>query len=73
MENKNTHFEVVREYIDKWGNVDDYFIIDSFADYESALAFAKEQEAIQGRQISVWEVENDTLDIVDSWVIKAAE
>ena len=68
--NRSTHFEVVREFVDKWHNVDDYEIIDSFNDYKPALASAKEQEVIQGRQISVWEVENNTLDLVNSWVIK---
>lgn len=72
-EKRNTHFEIVREYIDKFGNVDDYHIIDSFDDYESALESAGKQEAVQGRQISVWEVEDESLDLVNSWVIKTAE
>lgn len=69
--NKNTNFEVVREYIDKEGNVHDFDFIDSFDDYESALKFARKQEVIQGRQIAIWETSDvNYLDVVNSWVIK---
>lgn len=70
--NKSTHFEVVREYIDKEGNVDDFVVLDSFDDYESALEFARKQEVLQGRQITIWETDN-AFDVVNSWVIKTAE
>lgn len=70
MEKKNTFFEVVRLILDDENEVFDSETIESFEDYNTALAFAKSQE-IKGNneQIAIWETEKDTFECVDSWVI----
>lgn len=66
----NVIYEVVREFIDKDGNVDDYHIISSFVNYTKALEMANDAEVWKGNQISIWESDEETLDLINSWIIK---
>lgn len=70
MGNKHTYFEVVRETIDEFANVEDFYTLDSFQSYASALEYAKKQNAEKGEQITIWENDADTLEGLNSWVIK---
>lgn len=65
----NVIYEVVREFLDKDGNVDDFFFISaSFSDYTFALVEANKTEVWKGNQISIWELMDG--DLLNSWLIK---
>jgi len=66
----NVIYEVVREFIDKDGNVDDFVVLDGSVDYTKALEIANQTEVFKGEQISIWETDEETLDLLNSWLIK---
>ena len=66
----NVIYEVVREWIDVDGNMEDFEVIKQFIDYTSALTEANNTDARKGEQISIWETDKETLDVLNSWIIK---
>ena len=65
----NVTYRVIREFIDKDGNIDDFFFISaSFSDYTFALVEANKAEVWKGNQISIWELLDG--DLLNSWLIK---
>lgn len=66
----NVIYEVVREFIDKDGNMDDFEVLSSgLNDYSKALDAANKAEVWKGNQISIWETDEKTLDLLNSWLI----
>lgn len=66
----NVIYEVVREWIDVDGNMEDFEVLKQFTDYTSALTEANNTDARKGEQISIWETDEETLDVLNSWIIK---
>lgn len=67
----NVIYEVVREWIDVDGNMEDFEVLKQFIDYTSALTEANNTDARKGgEQISIWETDEETLDVLNSWIIK---
>lgn len=66
----NVIYEVVREWIDVDGNMEDFEVLKQFIDYTSALTEANNTDARKGEQISIWETDEETLDVLISWIIK---
>lgn len=68
----NVIYEVVREFMDKEGNMDDFEFLSAFSDYTSALEEANKTEVWRGNQISIWETldDGDHLDVLNCWLIK---
>lgn len=66
----NVIYEVVREWIDVDGNMEDFEVLKQFIDYTSALTEANNTDARKGEQISIWETDKETLDVLNSWIIK---
>ena len=66
----NVIYEVVREWIDVDGNMVDFEVLKQFIDYTSALTEANNTDARKGEQISIWETDKETLDVLNSWIIK---
>lgn len=66
----NVIYEVVREWIDVDGNMEDFEVLKQFIDYTSALKEANNTDARKGEQISIWETDEETLDVLNSWIIK---
>ena len=66
----NVIYEVVREWIDVDGNMEDFAVLKQFIDYTSALTEANNTDARKGEQISIWETDKETLDVLNSWIIK---
>ena len=66
----NVIYEVVREWIDVDGNMEDFEVLKQFIDYTSALKEANNTDARKGEQISQWETDEETLDVLNSWIIK---
>lgn len=66
----NVIYEVVREWIDVGGNMEDFEVLKQFIDYTSALTEANNTDARKGEQISIWETDEETLDVLNSWIIK---
>ncbi len=66
----NVIYEVVREWIDVDGNMEDFEVLKQFIDYTSALTEANNTNARKGEQISIWETDEETLDVLNSWIIK---
>ena len=66
----NVIYEVVREWIDVDGNMEDFKALKQFIDYTSALTEANNTDARKGEQISIWETDKETLDVLNSWIIK---
>ncbi len=66
----NVIYEVVREWIDVDGNMEDFEVLKQFIDYTSALTEANNTDARKGEQISIWETNEETLDVLNSWIIK---
>ena len=66
----NVIYEVVREWIDVDGNMEDFEVLKQFIDYTSALKEANNTDARKGEQISIWETDKETLDVLNSWIIK---
>ncbi len=65
----NVIYEVVREWIDVDGNMEDFEVLKQFIDYTSALTEANNTDARKGEQISIWETDEETLDVLNSWII----
>ena len=59
----NVIYEVVREWIDVDGNMEDFEVLKQFIDYTSALTEANNTDARKGEQISIWETDEETLDV----------
>lgn len=66
----NVIYEVVREWIDVDGNMENFEVLKQFIDYTSALTEANNTDARKGEQISIWETDEETLDVLNSWIIK---
>ena len=66
----NVIYEVVREWIDVDGNMENFEVLKQFIDYTSALTEANNTDARKGEQISIWETDKETLDVLNSWIIK---
>lgn len=66
----NVIYEVVREWIDVDGNMEDFEVLKQFIDYTSALTEANNTDARKEEQISIWETDKETLDVLNSWIIK---
>lgn len=66
----NVIYEVVREWIDVDGNMEDFEVLKQFLDYTSALTEANKTKVSKGEQVSIWETDEETLDVINSWVIK---
>ena len=66
----NVIYEVVREWIDVDGNMEDFEVLKQFIDYTSALTEANNTDARKGEHISIWETDEETLDVLNSWIIK---
>lgn len=66
----NVIYEVVREWIDVDGNMEDFEVLKQFIDYTSALKEANNTDARKGEQISICETDEETLDVLNSWIIK---
>lgn len=66
----NVIYEVVREWVDVDGNMEDFEVLKQFIDYTSALTEANNTDARKGEQISIWETDKETLDVLNSWIIK---
>lgn len=66
----NVIYDVVREFINEFGDVEDFVVIDGFVDYTKALEMANKENAGKGEQISIWETDEETLDLLNSWIIK---
>ena len=66
----NVIYEVVREWIDVDGNRENFEVLKQFIDYTSALTEANNTDARKGEQISIWETDKETLDVLNSWIIK---
>lgn len=66
----NVIYEVVREWIDVDGNMEDFEVLKQFIDYTSALTEANNTDARKGEQISIWETDEETLGVLNSWIIK---
>lgn len=66
----NVIYEVVREWVDVDGNMEDFEVLKQFIDYTSALTEANNTGARKGEQISIWETDEETLDVLNSWIIK---
>ena len=66
----NVIYEVVSELIDVDGNMEDFEVLKQFIDYTSALTEANNTDARKGEQISIWETDKETLDVLNSWIIK---
>lgn len=66
----NVIYEVVREWVDVDGNMEDFEVFKQFIDYTSALKEANNTDARKGEQISIWETDEETLDVLNSWIIK---
>lgn len=66
----NVIYEVVREWIDVDGNMEDFEVLKQFIDYTFALTEANNTDARKGEQISIWETDEETLDVLNSWIIK---
>lgn len=66
----NVIYEVVREWIDVDGNMEDFEVLKQFIDYTSVLTEANNTDARKGEQISIWETDEETLDVLNSWIIK---
>ena len=66
----NVIYEVVREWIDVDGNMEDFEVLKQFIDYTSALTETNNTDARKGEQISIWETDEETLDVLNSWIIK---
>ena len=66
----NVIYEVVREWVDVDGNMEDFEVFKQFIDYTSALTEANNTDARKGEQISIWETDEETLDVLNSWIIK---
>lgn len=66
----NVIYEVVREWVDVDGNMEDFEVLKQFIDYTSALTEANNTDARKGEQISIWETDEETLDVLNSWIIK---
>lgn len=49
----NVIYEVVREWIDVDGNMEDFEVLKQFIDYTSALTEANNTDARKGEQISI--------------------
>lgn len=63
-------YEVVREFLDEEGNVNDFVVIDSFNTREEAFEFAMKQNVNDSSsQITIYESEDDG-SVVDSDVVK---
>ena len=45
-------------------------VLKQFIDYTSALTEANNTDARKGEQISIWETDEETLDVLNSWIIK---
>ena len=52
------------------GNMEDFEVLKQFIDYTSALTEANNTDARKGEQISIWETDEETLDVLNSWIIK---
>ena len=66
----NVIYEVVREWVDVDGNMENFEVLKQFIDYTSALTEANNTDARKGEQISIWETDKETLDVLNSWIIK---
>ena len=66
----NVIYEVVREWVDVDGNMENFEVLKQFIDYTSALTEANNTDARKGEQISIWETDEETLDVLNSWIIK---
>lgn len=66
----NVIYEVVREWVDVDGNMEDFEVLKQFIDYTSALTEANNTDARKGEQISIWKTDEETLDVLNSWIIK---
>lgn len=63
-------YEVVREFLDEEGNVNDFVVIDGFNTREEAFDFAMKQNVNDSSsQITIYESEDDG-SVVDSDVVK---
>lgn len=69
MEKKDTYFEVVRLFLDDEHEVDDSRKMGSFETYDEAYSYAKNQQIKDNEQIAIWEIDRNTYDSVDSWVV----
>ena len=54
----------------EFGNMEDFEVLKQFIDYTSALTEANNTDARKGEQISIWETDKETLDVLNSWIIK---
>ena len=66
----NVIYEVVREWVDVDGNMENFEVLKQFIDYTSALTEANNTDARKGEQISIWETDEEPLDVLNSWIIK---